>query len=156
MWSLFSKNCNRGVSFLTVHQNIVGETILGHLLFYLCYIYICIYMYTHTHTHTHIYIYIYLFIYFCLFRATPAAYGSSEAKEQALSWDVSIGELSQGFFLFFLFCFLGLQLWHMEVPRLGVELEVQLPTCITATAMRDPSHVYDLHQAHGNARSLTH
>ena len=27
----------------------------------------------------------------------------------------------------------------MEVPRLGVELELQLPACTTATAMPDPS-----------------
>ena len=28
---------------------------------------------------------------------------------------------------FFFFSFLGLDLWHMEVPRLGVESELQLP-----------------------------
>ena len=33
----------------------------------------------------------------------------------------------------------------MEVPRVGVELELQLPACITATAMWDPSHVCDPH-----------
>ena len=38
---------------------------------------------------------------------------------------------------FFLFFFLRLHLWHMEVPRLGVEPELQLPA--TATAMPDPS-----------------
>ena len=27
---------------------------------------------------------------------------------------------------FLCFCFLGLNLWHMEVPRLGVQLELQL------------------------------
>ena len=27
---------------------------------------------------------------------------------------------------FFLFVYLGLHLWHMEVPRLGVETELQL------------------------------
>ena len=26
-----------------------------------------------------------------------------------------------------------LHLWHMEVPRLGVEFELQLPVCTTAT-----------------------
>ena len=36
------------------------------------------------------------------------------------------------------------RLWHMEVPRLGVELELQLPTYATATAMPDPSGVCDL------------
>ena len=38
----------------------------------------------------------------------------------------------------FAFCFLELHLRHMEVPRLGVELELQLPTDATATAMLDP------------------
>ena len=33
---------------------------------------------------------------------------------------------------------LGLHLLHMEVPRLGVELELQLPAYTTATAMQDP------------------
>ena len=40
---------------------------------------------------------------------------------------------------------LGLHPWDMEVPRLGVELEVQLPAYATATATRDPSCVCDLH-----------
>ena len=35
----------------------------------------------------------------------------------------------------------------MEGPRLGVELELQLPAYATATAMRDPSHVCDLHHS---------
>ena len=46
-------------------------------------------------------------------------------------------------FLFLSFVFLGLYLWHMEVPR----LVLSLPTCATATAMRDPSHVFDLHHS---------
>ena len=37
----------------------------------------------------------------------------------------------------------------MEVPRLGVELELQLPTYTTAAATKDPSHVCDLHQNSG-------
>ena len=36
------------------------------------------------------------------------------------------------------FWFLGLHLWHMEVPRLGAELELQLPAYTTATATPDP------------------
>ena len=35
----------------------------------------------------------------------------------------------------------------MEVPRLGVESELQLPATATATATWDPSHVYDLHRS---------
>ena len=38
--------------------------------------------------------------------------------------------------LLFLICFLGLHLRHVEVPRLGVKLELQLLTCATATATR--------------------
>ena len=38
------------------------------------------------------------------------------------------------------FFFLGLHLWHMESPRLGVESELQLQTYTTATATQDPSH----------------
>ena len=43
--------------------------------------------------------------------------------------------------------FSGLHLQHMEVPRLGVELEMQLPAhaIATATAMLDRSHIRDLH-----------
>ena len=44
----------------------------------------------------------------------------------------------------------------MEVPRLGVELELQLPAYTTATATRDLSHVCDYSIAHGNAGSLIH
>ena len=43
--------------------------------------------------------------------------------------------------------FLGLQLQHMEVPRLEVESELQLPACTTATAKLDPSCVCDLHHS---------
>ena len=43
--------------------------------------------------------------------------------------------------LFSFFSFLGLHLRHMEVPRLGIKSELQLPAYTTA---------------HGNARSPTH
>ena len=43
----------------------------------------------------------------------------------------------------------------MEVPRLGVELELQLLPYITATAMWDPSLICDYTTAHSDARSLT-
>ena len=33
----------------------------------------------------------------------------------------------------------------MEVPRLGAELELQLPTCTTAAVMWDPSRICNLH-----------
>ena len=37
--------------------------------------------------------------------------------------------------------FLGLHLWHVEVPRLLVQSELQLPVTATATAIPDLSHV---------------
>ena len=54
------------------------------------------------------------------------------------------------------FVFLGLHPWHMEVPRLGVEWDLQPLTYTTATARWDPSHICDLHHSSYNAGSLTH
>ena len=48
-------------------------------------------------------------------------------------------------FGFLFLVFLGPYPWHMEVPRLGVKLELQLPAYTTATAMSDRSHVCNLH-----------
>ena len=39
----------------------------------------------------------------------------------------------------------GPHLPHMEVPRLGVESERQLPAYTTVTAMQDLRHIGDLH-----------
>ena len=41
------------------------------------------------------------------------------------------------------FCFLGLHLQHVEVLKPGAEAELQLP----ATAMPDPSRVWELHHS---------
>ena len=46
------------------------------------------------------------------------------------------------FFLFF--CFWGPHPWHMDIPRLGVNSELQLLTYATTTAMRDLTHICDL------------
>ena len=35
----------------------------------------------------------------------------------------------------------------MEVPRLGVQLELKLLACATATAMQDLSHICNLHHS---------
>ena len=51
------------------------------------------------------------------------------------------------FGFFFPFVILGPYLQHMEVPKLGVESELQLPADTTATAMWDPNHVCDLHHS---------
>ena len=57
-------------------------------------------------------------------------------------------------YVFIYFCVLELHPGHMEVPRLGVELELQLLACTTAAGTLDPSWVCDLH--HSNTGSLTH
>ena len=51
------------------------------------------------------------------------------------------------FFFFFLFYFVGPHPWHVEVPSLGVESELQLPAYITVTATGDTRHVCDLHHS---------
>ena len=43
--------------------------------------------------------------------------------------------------------FLGPHLWHMEIPRLAVELELQLPAYTTAIAVLDLSRICDLHHS---------
>ena len=50
-------------------------------------------------------------------------------------------------FVLFVFLFLGPHPWHMEVRRLGVQLELQLLAYTTATATQDPSHDCDLHHS---------
>ena len=45
------------------------------------------------------------------------------------------------------FFFLGLHLQHMKVPRLGVELELQLPAYARATVTPDLSHTCNLHNS---------
>ena len=42
------------------------------------------------------------------------------------------------FFVVVVAVFLGPHLWHIEVPRPGVEVEQQLPPYTTATAMLNP------------------
>ena len=49
--------------------------------------------------------------------------------------------------LFVCLSFLGLHPRHMEVPRLGVQLELQPPAYTKATAMPDPSCLWDLHHS---------
>ena len=52
-----------------------------------------------------------------------------------------------GFFFFFFFFFLEQRLSYMDVPGLGVELELQLPAYTTAIATPDSSHIDDLHHS---------
>ena len=47
-------------------------------------------------------------------------------------------------FFFSFFVFLGLHQWHMETPKLGVNLEMQLLAHATATAMPDLRRICEL------------
>ena len=49
--------------------------------------------------------------------------------------------------LFFFLVFLGPHWWHMEVPGLGVKLELQLQTYAAATATWDLSCICDLYHS---------
>ena len=59
-------------------------------------------------------------------------------------------------FLFFSFVFLGPHPWHMEIPRLGVGSELQLPAYTTATTIWDSTLSATHTTAQSNAGSLTH
>ena len=43
--------------------------------------------------------------------------------------------------------FLGPHLWHIEIPRLGVELQLQLLAYALVTALPDPSRIHNLHHS---------
>ena len=47
----------------------------------------------------------------------------------------------------FFFFILGPHLQHMEVTKVGVNSELQLPASATATAIPDPSHLCNLHHS---------
>ena len=59
-----------------------------------------------------------------------------------LEWD-----LTDFIYFFFFPFFLGLQVWHVKVLGLGVELELQLPAYTTATAAQDLTLFCDLHHS---------
>lgn len=61
-----------------------------------------------------------------------------------IQWDLGFIFFLLSFFFFF---FLGPHLQHMEVPRLWVDSELQLPATATATATVDLSFVCDLHHS---------
>ena len=54
----------------------------------------------------------------------------------------------------FFFCFLGLHSRHIEIPRLGIESELQLPAYTTATATQDLSSICDLYHSSEQCRIL--
>ena len=76
-------------------------------------------------------------------------------------WGASVGKAGGGprgageyFILFYFTCFLEPHPRHVEVPRLGVELDLQLQARTAATATQDPSHICDLHHSSQQRRIL--
>ena len=75
-----------------------------------------------------------------------ASFTNHYASKSSMSFNC----LMVHFFFFWIFkmfiflSFLGLQLWCMEVPRIGVESELQLLAYITATAKPDLSRICNL------------
>ena len=61
--------------------------------------------------------------------------------------NVNSGYILGYLFIFWGGVFLGPNPWHMEVPRLGVKLELLLLACATATATPDPSCICSLHHS---------
>ena len=67
-------------------------------------------------------------------------------KLKPLSLTLCLSVSAFPLFLFsFVFRFLGPNLWHMKVPRLGAESELQLQSYPTATGKGDPSSICNPH-----------
>ena len=84
------------------------------------------------------------------------------ASEAICSWTsiFHLDLLDSGFFFLFspppFFCILGPRMWHMVVPRLGVNSEMQLYSYAIATATQDPSCVCNLLKSLSEARHCSH
>ena len=74
-------------------------------------------------------------------------------KRNHIEHSFKVLKLTFKFYLFVYLCmylfiyFLGPHLWHMDVPRLGVELELQLLAYPTATEIPDKRCACELHQS---------
>ena len=68
-------------------------------------------------------------------------------SEESCGKKIILGHLADLNLIFFLlfFFFFRATIWHMEVSRLGVKLELQLPAYATATITPDPSLICNLH-----------
>ena len=84
----------------------------------------------------------------CLKMWLPAGTISSQPSHHSYSTTSKVSPATEkkNFLVFAFFFFLGPHLQLMEVPRLGVELELQLPAYATVTAMQPPSCICNLHR----------
>ena len=82
-----------------------------------------------------------------------SSHGTDSIMKRQKSLDKT-GNIFEKFLPFFFFSFLGLHSRHMEVPRLGVQLELKPPAYVRAIAMPDSSHVCNPHHSSGQCRIL--
>ena len=85
---------------------------------------------------------------------TEASLQTPESAQGRLLCSLDPNIIEVLLFKFFCFCFLGPHMWHKEIPRRGVESELQLLAYTTATPTPDPSHTCDLHQSSQQGRIL--
>ena len=64
-----------------------------------------------------------------------------------LLWFIFPLDFCEVLFHLFIYCLSGLHLQHMEVPRLAVKLELQLPCYTIATATWNPGRMYIWHHS---------
>ena len=81
-----------------------------------------------------------VFVYIC------SLLPSTGDQKNDLPLQLHLNGKTSSWWNFFFFVFLGPHSWHVEVPRLGGESELQLPAYATATATAtwDLSHICDL------------
>ena len=73
--------------------------------------------------------------------------GNAGSLTFCTTWELLIFKFHSVFLSFFFLLLLGLHLQHMEVPRLGLQLELQLPAFATATATENLSGCLNLHHS---------
>ena len=74
----------------------------------------------------------------CGIKFSGRGWNPSHQGQQILNMLCHQGTPKCAFIFILIFCFLGPHLWHMEVPGLEVESEIQLPAYTTAHGNVDP------------------
>ena len=87
--------------------------------------------------------------------ALPMAVKAALLKYKSHHSTSTLSAAAASFFFLLSFVFLGPYPRHMEVPRLGVQSELQLLTCTIATATWNPSCLCDLHHSSWQCRILS-
>ena len=100
---------------------------------------------------SHKYICVCVCVYICIYISyTLWQFRYQNINKETKEWILIISQtylMPKDAICIFFFRFLGLHPQHIEVPRLGVELQLQLLAYATATATKDLSHFCDLHHS---------